>query len=304
MNVKEEYRGVIVPMVSPFTKNLLIDKPAAAGIAQTFSESGVTPFVLGTTGEAPSIPVKQKRQLVKTTVLAVNGKTKVFAGISSNSFSESVEEARIYSSYGVNALVATLPAYYPLTPGQMSDYFSRLADVIPCPLFLYNIPATTHLSIPLDVVEKLSHHQNIAGIKDSEGNLQRLDESLERWEGRDDFVFLVGWAAMSVYGLQRGANGIVPSGGNLCPGLYKQLFDHVKKGETEQAIQLQEKSDRISLFYQNGRNLGQSIAALKVLMAVKNRCRVYVLPPLSTMESGEEKNYRIEMGKRLEELNF
>ena len=67
---------------------------------------------------------------------------------------------------GVDVVVAHLPNFYPLTDDHMLRYFESLADSCPGPLIVYNIPITTHHSIPLDVVSKLSQHPNVAGLKD------------------------------------------------------------------------------------------------------------------------------------------
>ncbi len=88
---------------------------------------------------------------------------------------------------------------------------------------------------------------------------------------------------MSVYGLIRGANGIVPSTGNLTPDLYAQMMKSVRSGDETLAMLLQERTNRISALYQQGMNLSQSIAALKVLMKMKGLCSGEVLPPMQTM---------------------
>ncbi len=74
----------------------------------------------------------------------------------------------------------TPPFYYPLSDQEIEAWYQELADAVPVPLLLYNIPQTTHLSIPLDAVERLVRHANIFGIKDSANDAQRLDEPPRR----------------------------------------------------------------------------------------------------------------------------
>lgn len=185
----------------------------------------------------------------------------------------------------------------------MISYFEIVANSVPLPLFIYNIPATVHQTIPLEVIEKLSHHPNIIGVKDSERNPERLENSLKLWKDRNDFLFLVGWAAMSAFGLENGASGIIPSTGNLCPELYKQMVDAIKSGNRKLADSLQEQTDRISALYQKDRNLSQSLAALKVLLSMKELCGTQVLPPLFKMTAEEEAEYRKEMKVEFINLN-
>jgi 4-hydroxy-tetrahydrodipicolinate synthase len=187
---------------------------------------------------------------------------------------------------------------------QMLRYLERLADSVGLPLYLYNIPVTTHHSIPLQVVDRLSHHPRIAGLKDSERNMERLDESIRLWGDREDFDFLIGWAAMSVYGLLKGANGIVPGTGNICPEYYVQLINCVRNREVAEAMQLQEKTDRISALYQKGRTLNHSIPALKILMKMKGLCSGEVLPPMVAMDFQEEEIFSSEVKTEWNELNL
>ena len=304
MELKAKYSGVIVPMVSPFSDNFSIDKIAVKKIVNSFVLNEIKPFIIGTTGEGVSMSANQKLDLVKSTVGAASGKQPVLAGISGNSVFTSIEEGKKYADLGVSALVVTLPGFYPMDVSQMTFWFEMIADSVPLPLFIYNIPATTHNSIPLEVIEKLSYHPNIIGVKDSERNQERLDESLKLWKQRNDFLFLVGWAAMSANGLENGASGIIPSTGNLCPELFKQLYMAVKNGNVELASELQLHTDQISTLYQKGRNLSHSLVALKVLMSMKNLCGKQVMPPLFKMPAQEEIDYRNEMLVEFKNLNI
>ena len=168
----KRFSGVIVPMITPFTKEGRIDLDAARRITEHLVTNGVSVFVLGTTGESASIPDSARPAFVKAVVDQVAGRALVYAGISGNSFITSVDLAKRYFDMGVDAVVAHPPHYYPLTPEHILRYYEALADAIPGPLILYNIPPTTHISIPLEVIEKLSYHPNIVGVKDSEGDVE------------------------------------------------------------------------------------------------------------------------------------
>jgi 4-hydroxy-tetrahydrodipicolinate synthase len=303
MSIKEKYGGVIVPMVSPFNDDFSIDKKAVESIIQSFLLNDVLPFVLGTTGEAPSLSSNQKVDLIKITFKVLNGKQPLLAGISGNSIFTVIEEGKKFAGLGVEALVATPPNYYPSDGAQMLKWFEHIADNVPVPLFLYNIPATTHHSIPLNFAEKLSTHPNIAGIKDSEQNEERLIQSLNLWKDRDDFSFLVGWAAKSAFGIKNGANGIVPSMGNLIPELYKQIVVEAEKGNSNSADELQELANTIAAYCQKGRNISQSIPALKVMMAEKGLCGTQVLPPMLRMNQNEELEFRKLIRRSFKDLN-
>ncbi len=290
-NELNKYKGVIVPMVGPFNEDYSIDKLAVERIIESFVDNKVLPFVLGTNGEVASISPDQKTELVKTSVKVVDGRVPLLAGIANNSLALSIEEGKRFADMGVDALVALVPNYYPLDDKQALNWFTKLADSVTLPLFLYNIPITTHHSVSLDVIEELSHHPNIVGIKDSEHNEERLMESLNRWSAREDFLFLIGWAAMSQFGLQRGADGIVPSVANLVPEMYRALYEAAVQKNTNEAERLQELTNKVSAYSQSGRNLSGVIPALKALMSLKGLCGTTVLPPLMQMEGEELRAY-------------
>jgi 4-hydroxy-tetrahydrodipicolinate synthase len=304
MNPNLTAEKVIVPMVSPFNADHSIDEAAVAKLCEKFITAGVSIFVLGTTGEGDSMSPGQRDTLLKLVVREVRSHAKIYAGLTGNSLSASIGDAGKYQDMGADFLVAKIPSYYPMDENQMLSYLEKLADSVKLPLFIYNIPVTTNHSIPLNIVDRLSYHPNISGLKDSERNPERLDESIRLWGKRKDFDFLIGWAAMSAYGLLRGANGIVPSSGNLCPELYVQLINCIREGNEEKAKQCQEKTDRVSALYQKGKNLSQSIPALKILMNMKGLCSEEVLLPMCTMTSQEKEAFISGIKSELAELNL
>lgn len=289
MNHKEKYCGVIVPMLTPLTESLDIDKQGVENIIDGFIKNKCNAFVLGTTGESSSISNNKKLNLVKYTVEAVNQRNLVYAGISGSCLEESIDNAKQFADFGVDVLVAHLPCYYPIDEKHMLNYFEKLADAVPLPLMTYNIPVTTNLSMPLELVDKLSHHENIVGFKDSQRGDDRLEESLSLWKKRKDFTFHLGWAAMSSYGLQNGLDGIVPSSANLVPQLYREIYDAVRRGDIEKADQIQEITDVISAYYQQGNILSDAFPIFKAMMKSFGLCESYVASPMMTVSSSELK---------------
>lgn len=295
MSHKEKYCGVIVPMLTPLTKELRIDKKGVENIVGGFIKNKCNAFVLGTTGESSSIPNKEKRDLVKYTVEMVGGKDLIYVGISGNCFQESVDNAKTFHDLGADVLVAHLPSYYPINEDHMLHYFEKLADTSPLPLMLYNIPITTNLSMPIELVDKLSYHDNIVGFKDSQRGDERLKESLKLWKNRDDFTFHLGWAAMSSFALQNGLDGIVPSSANLVPNLYREIYDAVKKGDFEKADRIQVITNEISDYYQQGNLLSIAFPIFKVMMKSFGLCEPFVAPPMISLPAETQEMIRKEV---------
>jgi 4-hydroxy-tetrahydrodipicolinate synthase len=287
MRTEKRYAGVVVPMMTPFNVNLQIDIRGLHTLITHVVEDGCRPFVLGTTGEAVSISRSEKKIVVKETVRAVNGGAQVYAGISGNSLQEAIEEGNVYAALGADVLVSTMPSYYPVDDNQMIRYFEQLADGLTRPLIIYNIPATTHLSIPVAVVEKLSTHPNIVGFKDSEKSEERIKAITDLFKDNEDFSYLMGWALKSQTALEQGADGIIPSSGNLVPLVYKFLYDAIQAGDDAAVTRAQLKGEAVSAYYQQNRILSNSLSAFKSMLAAYGLCESYVLPPLYRLENEE-----------------
>ena len=280
MNKKKKYSGIVVPAITPLNADHTLDRSAVETLWTFFRQHHVMPFILGTTGEFPSLSTSIKQELIQLAGRLKQPGDQLYTGISSNCLSDTVELARLAFDEGADVVVCNLPSYYPLSETQMKKYFEQLAEKVPGPLMIYNIPSTTHLSIPLAVIDELSHHPNIVGIKDSERNEERLRTSLQMWSGREDFSHFLGWAAKSGEALLNGGDGLVPSTANLAPGLYHDMAEAAQKGDKEKVARLQQQSDQLGDSYQSGRILGGSLAALKLLMQKEGLCQPYIMPPL------------------------
>jgi 4-hydroxy-tetrahydrodipicolinate synthase len=289
MYMNKKYRGVVVPMVTPVTKEGSLDTEAVVRIIEFFAQAGVSPLLMGTTGEGNSVSPKDGLLFVETAVKAAQRRITIYAGLTGNCFSEQLAQAEAYTKAGADVIVATLPTYYALTPEQMENYYRTLADSIKGPLMLYNILATTHMSIPVDVIRRLADHPNIVGLKDSERDLERMAQCIAIAKDRADFCYFCGWAAQSAHSLELGGDGIVPSTGNFVPEMFQQLYEAAIAGDMATANRLQDETNEIAKIYQKDRTLGQSLTALKVMMQTKGLCEPWMLMPLTRLSAEEEK---------------
>jgi len=188
---------------------------------------------------------------------------------------------------GADGCLIVATYYNKPTQEGLYQHFKAVNDNCNIPLIIYNIPGTTHVSLPLSIIEELSYHNNIVGIKDSERNNDRLLASLALWKDRKDFSHFVGWAAKSTEALLNGSDGIIPSTGNLFPKLYQDLYNAVQLNDVKQAYAYQLISDAVGDIYQSGKTLGSSLWALKYLMYKIELCEPLVLAPLQNLSNEE-----------------
>ncbi len=292
-----KYHGTVVPVVTPFTVTGTVDNAALERVVDAQIAGGVEGiFVLGTTGEGAHIPRAYRRHLVELVVKRAAGhpRVKVFAGLGDVRLGEPAEALDFFQA-GVAAVVAHPPIAGRVAVEQLTAWYAGLLDLLPGPLLLYNMPLTTGLSIPLDTVASLLGHPRLAGIKDSENNPQRLAELLQRFGGKPDFAVFVGVGALMAAGLKLGADGIVPSVGNLIPEICQQMCAAAKRGDWIRTESLYARMNAVSALYQKGRNLNESLAALKAAMHCRGVCEPQVLPPLSIVSAAETAQIRHQM---------
>lgn len=285
--MQKQFSGIVVPMITPLIINFTVDIESIERIMKLFNRNGIHPLVLGTTGESSSISEAESYRLVEATVKVKGEKQCVYAGLVGNQVEELIRRGNRYLELGADCIVATLPSYYILTPNQMINFYTTLADKIQGPLMMYNIKATTQMSIPNEVVDKLSKHPNIWGLKDSERDPERMKYFIDNYKKREDFSYFCGWGAQSAGSLELGADGIVPSTGNIVPELYGKLYHAALTENWEECQEWQELTDSIAVVYQKGRTLGESLAALKVLMNFKGICNATMMPPLTELPETE-----------------
>ncbi len=280
-------------MVTPITSTGQLDEPAVDRLVDFLLAGGVQGiFVLGTTGESMSVPRSFRQRLVERTVARVRRMAKVYAGIS-DSPPHDLAAGNAYFHAGADAVVARPPVSFPTE--KLLPWFQSLLAGLEGPLLLYNMPSTTNVSIPLEVVAELVGHPKLAGMKDSENNPKRLEELLRRFGGHAGFSIFVGVGALMAQGLRLGAEGIVPSVGNLIPEVCHNLCACAETGDWAGLEVHAQRMNAVSRLYQNGRTLGQSLAALKAALACRGLCGPHVLPPLLPLPESDLKTLRQEM---------
>ena len=285
------YHGVIIPMITPVTPNGELDEPAVRRVIEYLIDGGVNGiFILGTTGEAASIPAAMKLRLAALTVEHIAKRTMIYAGISNPCLADSIEAARIYYKLGIDVTVAHLPISYDLNPAEQEAYYIKLSQNVNGPLMLYNMPITTHMSIPLEVIARLSSRPNIIGLKDSQNDAARLAEAIALFGNRSDFSILIGPNPLLGQSMQLGADGLVPSLGNLVPSLCQRLYDCARQGDSGGVETCQQQLNELSDLLRNGLSLGQALAAHKTAMGVLSLCGTAMLPPLQPLSESHQQH--------------
>lgn len=277
----QKFNGIIPPMLTPLLSNGELDFDGVKKLVDHLIDGGVHGiFILGTTGELASLSYQVRKELIEQTANNVNNRIPFLVGITDNSTVESLKLASLASDYGAAAVVAMPPCYFPLGKEELFEYFWELADRCELPMFLYNFPAMTKISIAVETVVRLSEHPNIIGLKDSSENsvyFQYLKYAIKR----EDFALFVGPEQIMAETVLMGSNGGVNGGANLFPELYVKMYEAARVRDFETIKVLQEQIIEISsLLYTVGKYNSSYLKGLKGAASHMGLCSKYVASPL------------------------
>lgn len=286
--IKPAFSGIIPPMVTPLlSDNLSLDTQGVKHLVEHLVSGGVHGiFILGTTGESTSLSYKTRAQLIVETCKAVNGRVPIFVGITDTSIEESINLAKIAKDAGVAAAVAAPPYYYGLGQEELYKYYWSLADQLPLPLFLYNMPSHTKINIDVKTVVRLSEHPNIIGLKDSSANavyFQSLCYLL-----KTNFSLIVGPEEITAETVLMGGNGGVNGGANLFPKLYVALYNAAIAKDFARIEALQNLVMEISTKIYTVGSYGSSyLKGLKGALSALGIINGYIAPPFTSFDEKE-----------------
>ena len=292
---KELFEGVITPMVTPLIDRENIDFKGLEKLLDHLINGGVSGvFLMGTTGEGTSISPRMRKDLIKYSVEYVKERVPVFVSIDDCCIEESLNMARYAKECGVTYLVSALPFYLGLTQKEIIDYYTTIADNVPLPLFLYNIPAQTKLMISVEAVKTLAKHPNIIGMKDSSGNGTYFNTLLAEIKAEyPNFTILVGPDEMLASTMALGGNGGVNSGSNLFPELYVNLFKACKAKDTERILKLQKLVMKVSTeIYSVDKSSVSFLKGLKAALFTEGLITDYICEPLQKVNNADLETIR------------
>jgi 4-hydroxy-tetrahydrodipicolinate synthase len=291
MSFPKPFRGIIPPMITPLNPDFSLDEKSLDLIIEHLIAGGVHGvFILGTTGEFASLSSKVKKQLIELTCKKVNHRIPVLVGITDCSFLESLDLAYCAKEAGADILVATNPFYMNVGQEELVYYFSRLADVVDLPLYLYNMPSHTGINIDLETVKCLADHPNIIGIKDSSGDQKYFESLCDTFRENPEFTVLVGPEEILVETMNMGGHGGVSGGANLFPELYVKLFEAIEYQDQERMKVLNSTVQFLSEnLYTHGTYQSNYLKGLKASMSFEGLCQgVLALPLVAFSESEKE----------------
>lgn len=233
------FKGSLVALATPFDSNNRVDFASLKGLMDLHVNEGTSGLVIaGTTGEAATLTKSEHVELISRAVEIADGRLPIIAGTGSNSTQQTIDLSHEVGKSGIHAYLVVVPYYN--KPGQegMFQHFTAIADALNRPIMMYNVPGRTVADMQAETVARLAKHDNIFGIKEATGDIDRLKQIQALVD--DDFMLYSGDDFTALEFLQTGGHGIVTVTGNVVPAAIAGLCKLVTAGENVDAKALDE----------------------------------------------------------------
>jgi dihydrodipicolinate synthase/N-acetylneuraminate lyase len=295
-------RGIIPPVITPLLDRDTLDVAGLERLIEHILSGGVHGlFILGTTGEAPSLSYRLRYELIERVCRQVKGRVPVLVGITDTSFAESVKTACKAKDAGAQVVVLAPPYYFPAGQPELLEYLRHLTPDLPLPLLLYNMPSLTKAVFEPQTVRAAAEISGIVGIKDSSGNMTYFHQLQSLLQDHPDFSLLMGPEELLAEAVLFGASGGVCGGANILPKLYVDLYNAARSREMEKMEALHKKVIQISTsIYDVGHYQSSYLKGLKCSLSCMGICSDFLAEPFHRFRSTEHNVIR----RHLEELGI
>lgn len=230
-------QGCATAIVTPFQDDGSLDLPALRRLVDFQIEEGISYLVAcGSTGEAQTLTIEERVQVVGTVVEQAAGRVPVMAGATDNDTRRAVEETKRMCGLGVSFILSAGPYYNKPTQEGLFRHFTAVAEASSVPVCLYNVPGRSAVNLLPETVLRLAPHPNIGAIKEASGSIEQAMRIIAGRPG--DFLVLSGEDALTVALMACGADGLISVTSNQVPGLMGWMVGSMLDGKERESRSL------------------------------------------------------------------
>ena len=236
------FKGSNVALITPF-KNNKLDEESYIKLIHFHIENGTNGLVpAGTTGESPTLNHDEHQRVIDLCIRESKGKIPVIAGTGSNSTEEAISLTSHAEKAGADGALVVTPYYNKPTQEGLYQHYKAINDNVGIPIIIYNIPSRCVIDMSVDTMARLFELKNIAGVKDATGDLNRLDQTIQKLG--PEFIQLTGEDGLALKFNKRGGVGIISVTANIAPKLCSDM-QKFSKSNLDNELKEAERIDQI-----------------------------------------------------------
>ena len=278
--MQRPFKGIIPPLITPLLDRDTLDVDGLERLVEHVVAGGVSGlFILGTTGEAPSLSYHLRRELITRVCQLVRERVPVLVGITDTAFVESVALARHAAEVGSAAVVLSRPYYFAAGQTELLAYTQNIVSQVPLPRVLYNMPSLTKVWFEIETLQKLTTLPQIVGIKDSSGDLNYFDGLMSLRRKRPDWSIMIGPEALLAEAMRLGGDGGVAGGANVFPSLFVACYQAAVAADTLLVAELSKLINEFQGIYEIGKYASRHIKATKCAASLLGLCDDFMAEP-------------------------
>ena len=269
------FKGTGIALITPFQTDFSVDTPALEGIVNHVIDGGADFLVaLGTTSEAPTLNIEEKKLVVDTIKKTNAGRLPILLGMGGNNTETVIEQIKAQDFTGIDGILSVVPYYNKPNQRGMRAHFEAIADASPVPVILYNVPGRVGVNLQAATCITLAKHPNIVAVKEASGNLTQIMEILR--DKPDDFDVLSGDDAITQPLMALGAQGVISVAANAYISPFSRMMNAMREGRPDEALSLHYAMLRMNqLIFADGNPAG-----IKCLMSHLGLCQNVLRLPL------------------------
>ncbi len=235
--MRQAFTGCGTALVTPFTRSGALDEAGVRRLARRQIDAGIHFLVpCGTTGETPTLTADERLRTVEIIVEEAKGRVPVLAGAGGYNTHEVIETAQQMARAGADGILSVAPYYNNPTPEGLYQHYKAIAEALPVPVIVYNVPGRTGVNVDVTTITRLSAVPNIVGVKEASGNMTQMCEICRAVPA--DFLVLSGDDALTLPVMSVGGRGIISVAGNEIPGEMSRMVEFAERGDFASARKL------------------------------------------------------------------
>lgn len=235
--MRKLWTGCGTALVTPFDREGNVDEAAVRRLARRQIEAGIHFLVpCGTTGESPTLSEDERVRVVELVVEEAGGQVPVLAGAGGYDTRKIIHVARRMQAAGADGLLSVTPYYNKPTPEGLYQHYRAIAEAVPLPVIVYNVPGRTGVNVDPGTLGRLSTIRGIAGVKEASGNMAQICEVCRL--APEGFVVLSGDDSLTLPVMSVGGHGIISVASNAVPAEMARMVELAEAGDYAAARRL------------------------------------------------------------------